>query len=282
MKLYNRLSSFYIVINVPKCLRKRIGKSQIWRSLHTKDRRIANLRAGMIKMSVHKLFTEEQMKEAQEIDGMLRDISCDGIGHSEMDYTEDFAEMVAYEACREKVNYAKTYLVSEMIEEYQQKLKIYRDTYKQGDYKLAYNALTVTVAKHYYPMPTDETMHIALNAMMRAEIQFLEYAIAYIKGSRQNLVGQLISCRLGKAVRRGGFLCYIRKQLPGRKLFYTFLCRAESSGGFFFRVQCAGGNSFCVELNFVVNLVHMFLQFGHLLFNTDFLLFEHIQPLLKC
>lgn len=62
MKLYNRLSSFYIVINVPKCLRKRIGKSQIWRSLHTKDRRIANLRAGMIKMSVHKLFTEEQMK----------------------------------------------------------------------------------------------------------------------------------------------------------------------------------------------------------------------------
>lgn len=146
MKLYNRLSSFYIVINVPKCLRKRIGKSQIWRSLHTKDRRIANLRAGMIKMSVHKLFTEEQMKEAQEIDGMLRDISCDGIGHSEMDYTEDFAEMVAYEACREKVNYAKTYLVSEMIEEYQQKLKIYRDTYKQGDYKLAYNALTVTVA----------------------------------------------------------------------------------------------------------------------------------------
>lgn len=193
MKLYNRLSSFYIVINVPKCLRKRIGKSQIWRSLHTKDRRIANLRAGMIKMSVHKLFTEEQMKEAQEIDGMLRDISCDGIGHSEMDYTEDFAEMVAYEACREKVNYAKTYLVSEMIEEYQQKLKIYRDTYKQGDYKLAYNALTVTVAKHYYPMPTDETMHIALNAMMRAEIQFLEYAIAYIKGSRQNLVGQLIT-----------------------------------------------------------------------------------------
>ncbi len=193
MKLYNRLSSFYIVINVPKCLRKRIGKSQIWRSLHTKDRRIANLRAGMIKMSVHKLFTEEQMKEAQEIDGMLRDISCDGIGHSEMDYTEDFAEMVAYESCREKVNYAKTYLVSEMIEEYQQKLKIYRDTYKQGDYKLAYNALTVTVAKHYYPMPTDETMHIALNAMMRAEIQFLEYAIAYIKGSRQNLVGQLIT-----------------------------------------------------------------------------------------
>ena len=69
----------------------------------------------MIKMSVHKLFTEEQMKEAQEIDGMLRDISCDGIGHSEMDYTEDFAEMVAYEACREKVNYAKTYLVCQLV-----------------------------------------------------------------------------------------------------------------------------------------------------------------------
>lgn len=83
---------------------------------------------------------------------------------------------------------------------------------------------------------------------------------------------------------KGRFLCYIRKQLPGRKLFayvYTFLCRAESSGGFLFRVQCAGGDGFGVKFNFVVNLVHMFLQFGHLLFNTDFLLSEHIQPQLQ-
>lgn len=43
MKLYNRLSSFYIVINVPKCLRKLIGKSQIWRSLHTKDNIYENI-----------------------------------------------------------------------------------------------------------------------------------------------------------------------------------------------------------------------------------------------
>ena len=94
----------------------------------------------------------------------------------------------------------------------------------------------------------------------------------------------MLSCRLEKAVRRGGFLCYIRKQLPDRKLFgyvYTFLCGAESSGGFLFRVQCAGGDGFGVKFNFVVNLVHMFLQFDHLLFNTDFLLSEHIQPQLQ-
>lgn len=43
----------------------------------------------------------------------------------------------------------------------------------------------------------------------------------------------ILSCRLEKAVRKGGFLCYIRKQLPGRKLFYTFLCRAKAQADFF-------------------------------------------------
>ncbi len=53
------------------------------------------------------------------------------------------------------------------------------------------------------------------------------------------------------------------------------------SSGFFFRVKCAFFDGFGVELNFVVDFVHMLLQLRHLLFYADFLLFEHIQTLLK-
>lgn len=53
------------------------------------------------------------------------------------------------------------------------------------------------------------------------------------------------------------------------------------SSGFFFRVKCAFFYGFGVELNFVVDFVHMLLQLRHLLFYTNFLLFEHIQTLLK-
>ena len=54
------------------------------------------------------------------------------------------------------------------------------------------------------------------------------------------------------------------------------------SSGFFLYMKRAFFDGFGVELNFVVDFVHVFLQFCHLLFYADFLLFEHIQALLKC
>lgn len=37
MKLYNRETSYYTIITIPKCLVSKYGKKQIWRSLNTKD-----------------------------------------------------------------------------------------------------------------------------------------------------------------------------------------------------------------------------------------------------
>ena len=43
MKLYNRKTSYYTIITIPKSLVSKYGKKQIWRSLNTKDSKLANL-----------------------------------------------------------------------------------------------------------------------------------------------------------------------------------------------------------------------------------------------
>ena len=48
MHLYNRGSSYYLVVNVPCDLIPIYRKKQIWVSLRTKDKNIANIRSLMI------------------------------------------------------------------------------------------------------------------------------------------------------------------------------------------------------------------------------------------
>ena len=48
MHLYNRGSSYYLVVNVPCDLIPIYRKKQIWVSLRTKDKKIANIRSAMI------------------------------------------------------------------------------------------------------------------------------------------------------------------------------------------------------------------------------------------
>lgn len=42
MKLYNRKTSYYTIITASKCLVSKYGKKQIWRSLNTKDYKLAS------------------------------------------------------------------------------------------------------------------------------------------------------------------------------------------------------------------------------------------------
>ncbi len=48
MHLYNRGSSYYLVVNVPCDLIPIYRKKQIWIFLRTKDKKIANIRSAMI------------------------------------------------------------------------------------------------------------------------------------------------------------------------------------------------------------------------------------------
>lgn len=60
MVLYNRGFSYYVVINVPHELIGVFKKKQIWRSLHTKDKKVAKIRSLPIIARMNTMFIREQ------------------------------------------------------------------------------------------------------------------------------------------------------------------------------------------------------------------------------
>lgn len=66
MKLYNRKTSYYTIITIPKCLVSKYGKKQIWRSLNTKDYRLAKLRAELETMSIRCKILNDFNKQKQK------------------------------------------------------------------------------------------------------------------------------------------------------------------------------------------------------------------------
>lgn len=62
MHLYNRGSSYYLVVNVPCDLIPIYRKKQIWVSLRTKDKNIANIRSLMILSKLEYQFLMERQK----------------------------------------------------------------------------------------------------------------------------------------------------------------------------------------------------------------------------
>lgn len=66
MKLYNRETSYYTIITIPKCLVSKYGKKQIWRSLNTKDYKLAKLRAELETMSIRRKLLNDLNKQKQD------------------------------------------------------------------------------------------------------------------------------------------------------------------------------------------------------------------------
>ena len=66
MKLYNRETSYYTIITIPKCLVSKYGKKQIWRSLNTKDYKLAKLRAKLETMSIRRKLLNDLNKQKEE------------------------------------------------------------------------------------------------------------------------------------------------------------------------------------------------------------------------
>lgn len=66
MKLYNRKTSYYTIITIPKCLVSLYGKKQIWRSLNTKNYTLAKLRAELETMSIRQKILNDLNKKKQD------------------------------------------------------------------------------------------------------------------------------------------------------------------------------------------------------------------------
>ncbi len=66
MKLYNRGSSYYTILTIPRCLVSEYGKKQIWKSLRTNDYKLAKLRAEFETMAIRqKLLNDVKKIKAQ-------------------------------------------------------------------------------------------------------------------------------------------------------------------------------------------------------------------------
>ncbi len=76
MKLYNRGSSYYTIITIPRCLISEYGKKQIWRSLKTKDYKLAKLRAEFETMAIRRKLlndVESKIKAKASIPDLIDD-----------------------------------------------------------------------------------------------------------------------------------------------------------------------------------------------------------------
>ena len=88
MKLYNRKTSYYTIITIPKCLVSAYGKKQIWRSLNTKDSKLANLRAELETMSIRRKLLNDLNKQKQ------KEETAKKLDFSEILYDDDDDELM--------------------------------------------------------------------------------------------------------------------------------------------------------------------------------------------
>lgn len=88
MKLYNRGSSYYTIITIPRCLISEYGKKQIWRSLKTKDYKLAKLRAELETMSIRRKLLNDLNKQKQ------KEETAKKLDFSEILYDDDDDELM--------------------------------------------------------------------------------------------------------------------------------------------------------------------------------------------
>jgi integrase len=210
-------------------LRAKVGKSQIWKSLGTKNKTIAKLRAEMTLMTIKQKIINKVKNELvedldwldddidisdDEVNAAIRERSGVSVGGkprkrlsseekraklpASKDFTEKEAETLAYEWLVGKVEKELETLksVGKPVEErkkYQKLLDEVKWQYANWDYAIVEDEMTGFLFDFIEPKPSEATKNVMLNAFMRAKIQFLDYILSYLYGIRQNLSKELIS-----------------------------------------------------------------------------------------
>ena len=215
MKLYNRGSSFYIVINIPRKLRERFGKCQIWRSLKTKDKNIAKLRAEFELMIIKKKILDETIKiRADEdlayADSILIDDDCEEFDSSEdiddaelkelydkyckkpplptKTFTELEASELAHKWLIDKIkevtgNLRKSKRLPKKYAHYKDLLNINKYFFEQCNFSQISGDMNIFFEKEFGVTVSEDSETIMLREFMKANIRMLEYAIDYMHGN---------------------------------------------------------------------------------------------------
>lgn len=201
MGIYNRGTSYYEVINIPKDLIPMFNKKQIWVSLHTQQKTIAKIRSAMILSKVNRQFIIERQKMAifsDDPDDMLRfKIDYDKLPtpNGSSDYKDAYIEMCALDFCNEKTSkdLPKISRDIQTLNYYQFLLNDYISAYKLNDYSLAKDAVDAYIVTHKMLRPTEDCYLKFLKSFMLGYIQHIEMAINYLKGAELKRPRELIT-----------------------------------------------------------------------------------------
>lgn len=198
MKLYNRGSSYYVVVNVPRSLISVFKKKQIWQSLHTTDKAVATIRSMAIIAKINNLFVMEKYKMTIKgfgngIDDDF-DLKVSPSPYETYDYDDATIESFALDYCVQNINKDKKTLIKslETLNYYNLLLKENIEAYHEHNYETLQPSVDIYISVNHLIKPSEACQNKFLQSFMLALIQYLEIMINYIKGAEINEPQSLI------------------------------------------------------------------------------------------
>ena len=203
MTLYNRGFSYYAVHNLSKAEALREGRKQIWISLHTKDRGLAEQRYFVVMSELMKrlCFKDETMTTPFQIPDELllpslketkAKLRQSGYG-CVYPYDKHLIELLLVEHLQDKIRTEQNKAGVPMIADiYQNRFNEAHGYYYNGDFSLIDDECNAYFEQENLPRPTDSVKNIVREVFMRAQLQFLDYMVKYLNGEKPVLPTQII------------------------------------------------------------------------------------------
>ena len=203
MTLYNRGFSYYAVYSLSKAEALREGRKQIWISLHTKDRGLAEQRYFVVMSELMKRlrFKDETMTTPFQIPDELllpslketkAKLRQSGYG-CVYPYDKHLIELLLVEHLQDKIRTEQNKAGVPMIADiYQNRFNEAHGYYYNGDFSLIDDECNAYFEQENLPRPTDSVKNIVREVFMRAQLQFLDYMVKYLNGEKPVLPTQII------------------------------------------------------------------------------------------
>ncbi len=201
MTLYNRGFSYYAAHSLSKTEALREGRKQIWISLHTKDRGLAEQRYFVVMSELMKRlrFKNETMTTPFQIPAELLISSLketkaklrqSGYG-CVYPYDKHLIELLLVEHLQDKIRTEQNKAGLPMIADiYQNRFNEAHGYYYNGDFSLIDDECDAYFEQENLPRPTDSTRNVVREVFMRAQLQFLDYMIKCMNGEKPALPTQ--------------------------------------------------------------------------------------------
>ncbi len=203
MTLYNRGFSYYAVHNLSKAEALHEGRKQIWISLHTKDRGLAEQRYFMVMSELMKRLRvkdeimttpfqipdELLLPSLKETKDKLRQSGYGCV----YPYDKHLVELLMVEYLQDKIRTEQNKAGVPMIADiYQNRFNEAHGYYYNGDFSLIDDECGAYFERENLPRPTDSTRNVVCEVFMRVQLQFLDYMVKYLNGEKPALPTQII------------------------------------------------------------------------------------------